>query len=86
MKSRLVNEVGGQRTFVIVLDPGEEAFATLIGFATEQGVGGASLTDHRRIRKSHRRLVRPRCENLPQNPGSRTVRGAECDRRCCAGG
>ena len=44
MKSRLVNEVGGQRTFVIVLDSGEEAFATLIGFATEQGVGGASLT------------------------------------------
>ena len=44
MKSRLVNEVGGQRTFVIVLDPGEEAFATLIGFATEQGVDGASLT------------------------------------------
>jgi predicted DNA-binding protein with PD1-like motif len=44
MKSRVVNEVGGQRTFVIVLDPGEEAFATLIGFATEQGVDGASLT------------------------------------------
>jgi predicted DNA-binding protein with PD1-like motif len=44
MKSRLVNELGGQRTFVIVLDPGEEAFATLIGFATEQGVDGASLT------------------------------------------
>jgi len=44
MKSRLVNEVGGQRTFVIVLDPGEEAFAALTGFATEQGVDGASLT------------------------------------------
>jgi len=44
MKSRLVNELGGQRTFVVVLDPGEEAFATLIGFATEQGVDGASLT------------------------------------------
>ena len=44
MKSRLVNEVGGQRTFVIVLDPGEEAFAELTGFATEQGVDGASLT------------------------------------------
>lgn len=29
MKSRVVNEIGGQRTFVIVLDPGEEAFAVL---------------------------------------------------------
>jgi predicted DNA-binding protein with PD1-like motif len=44
MKSRLVNEVGGLRTFVIVLDPGEEAFAELTGFAVDQKVEGASLT------------------------------------------
>ncbi|MBA1143067.1 PPC domain-containing DNA-binding protein [Mesorhizobium neociceri] len=44
MKSRLVNESAGQRTFVIVLDPGEEAFETLTAFAREHGVDGASLT------------------------------------------
>ncbi|MER8433652.1 PPC domain-containing DNA-binding protein [Mesorhizobium caraganae] len=44
MKSQLVNEVSGQRTFVVVLDPGEEAFAALKAFATDKNLGGASLT------------------------------------------
>lgn len=44
MKSRLVNESNGQRTFIIVLDPGEEASAALTAFATEQKADGASLT------------------------------------------
>ena len=44
MKSRLVSEAGGQRTFVVVLHPGEEAFAALTAFAIDQGVDSASLT------------------------------------------
>ncbi|TRC72279.1 DNA-binding protein [Mesorhizobium sp. WSM4307] len=44
MKSRLVNEASGQRTFVVVLDPGEEAFGTLTAFAIDQAVDSASLT------------------------------------------
>ncbi|ESY66885.1 MULTISPECIES: PPC domain-containing DNA-binding protein [Mesorhizobium] len=44
MKSRLVNEISGQRTFVVVLDPGEEAFMALTDFAADQKVDGASLT------------------------------------------
>ncbi|TPL73642.1 PPC domain-containing DNA-binding protein [Mesorhizobium sp. B2-3-15] len=44
MKSRLVNEANGQRIFVVVLDPGEEAFAALTSFAVEQKIGSASLT------------------------------------------
>ncbi|MBZ9668385.1 PPC domain-containing DNA-binding protein [Mesorhizobium sp. ES1-3] len=44
MKSRLVNEANGQRTFVVVLDPGEEAFSALTSFAVEQTIGSASLT------------------------------------------
>src|SRR5262245_38197510 len=43
MKSQLVNEVGGQRTYVVVLDPGEEAFTTLTAFATDQNIGSASV-------------------------------------------
>ncbi|MES0001333.1 DNA-binding protein [Mesorhizobium sp. M0051] len=44
MKSQRVNEISGQRTFVVVLDPGEEAFAALTAFAVDQKVGSASLT------------------------------------------
>lgn len=44
MKSQLVAESAGQRTFVVVLDPGEEAFAALTSFAVDQDIGGASLT------------------------------------------
>ncbi|MBZ9657674.1 DNA-binding protein [Mesorhizobium sp. ESP-6-4] len=44
MKSKLVAQTSGQRTFVVVLDPGEEAFAALSDFADEQGIAGASLT------------------------------------------
>jgi predicted DNA-binding protein with PD1-like motif len=44
MKSQLVNEVSGQRTFVVVLDPGEEAFAALTAFAVNKKLGSASLT------------------------------------------
>jgi len=44
MKAQLVNEVGEQRTFVVVLDPGEEAFGVLTAFAAEQRIGSASLT------------------------------------------
>jgi predicted DNA-binding protein with PD1-like motif len=44
MKSKLVGKTSEQRTFVIVLDPGEEAFASLTAFAVEQGITAASLT------------------------------------------
>ncbi|MBZ9848262.1 DNA-binding protein [Mesorhizobium sp. CA14] len=44
MKSKLVGETSEQRTFVVVLDPGEEAFACLTAFAVEQGMTAASLT------------------------------------------
>lgn len=44
MKSKLMVDDNGGRTFVLVLDPGEEALATLTAFATESGIGGASLT------------------------------------------
>ncbi|ARQ70948.1 PPC domain-containing DNA-binding protein [Streptomyces marincola] len=44
MRSRLVYEHGGLRTFVVVLDRGDEAFAGLTAFAAEQGLTGAALT------------------------------------------
>lgn len=61
MKSQLVNEIGGQRTFVVVLDPGEEAFAALTAFAVEQKIGSASLTAIGAFEKPRwAGLIRPR--------------------------
>jgi hypothetical protein len=44
MKSRLAAEQGSERTFVLILDEGEEAFAAITRFAAENGLSGASLT------------------------------------------
>jgi predicted DNA-binding protein with PD1-like motif len=44
MKSRILSNDDGVRTHVVVLDSGEEAFATLTHFANEAGVAGASIS------------------------------------------
>lgn len=44
MQSRLVAEADGKRTFVVVLDTGEEAFSTLTRWAEQEAISGASLT------------------------------------------
>ncbi len=42
MKSKLVSEDGG-RTFVLILDQGEEAFAAVTAFANERTITAASV-------------------------------------------
>jgi predicted DNA-binding protein with PD1-like motif len=44
MKSKLIHEHGGQRTFAIVFDKGDEAVEGLRGFARSHGLGAATLT------------------------------------------
>jgi len=44
MQSRLVWENAGERTFVLILDAGEEAFAAITNFAASNRLSGASLT------------------------------------------
>ena len=44
MKSRLAWQAAGERTYVLVLDAGEEAFAAITDFAAKNRLGGASLT------------------------------------------
>ena len=44
MKSRLVWEDAGERTYVLILDSGEEAFAAITAFAGREKLRGASLT------------------------------------------
>jgi hypothetical protein len=44
MKSVLLDERDGFRTFVVVLATGDEAAQALTGFATEQNLGGSHFT------------------------------------------
>jgi predicted DNA-binding protein with PD1-like motif len=44
MKSKVVSNQTGSRTIIVVLETGEEAFATLTRFADATGISGASLT------------------------------------------
>ena len=44
MKSKVVSDQAGSRTIVVILDSGEEAFATLALFANAAGISAASLT------------------------------------------
>jgi hypothetical protein len=44
MKSKLVAANAGERTFVVILDPGEDAFAALSEFARREKLSAASIT------------------------------------------
>ena len=44
MKSRLVWQQAGERTFVLILETGEEAFSAISEFAARNQLSGASLT------------------------------------------
>jgi predicted DNA-binding protein with PD1-like motif len=44
MKSKVLSSNGGMRTHIVVLDSGEEAFATLTSFAIEAGIAAASVS------------------------------------------
>jgi predicted DNA-binding protein with PD1-like motif len=44
MNSKLVWSNAGERTFVLILDPGEEAFAAITAFAVDRRLSGAALT------------------------------------------
>jgi len=44
MKSKLLAQTGAERTFILVLDEGEEALATITAFAKQERIGAASLS------------------------------------------
>ena len=44
MQARVLHELSGQRTFVVVLSTGEEAMGELIAFAKSQNIAAAQLT------------------------------------------
>lgn len=44
MRSKLIHESGGQRTFAVVMATGDEVMSQLDAFARSEGVNGASIT------------------------------------------
>jgi predicted DNA-binding protein with PD1-like motif len=44
MRSKLLGESDGVRTFVVVLDPGDEAFQSISEFAAAESVSAAAVT------------------------------------------
>lgn len=44
MKSKLLNQQGGQRTFAIILRTGDEAIACLKAFVEKEGIAAAQIT------------------------------------------
>jgi uncharacterized protein len=44
MKSKLLHEADGKRTFAVVLDTGDEAMGCLKAFSEKEHVGGAQIT------------------------------------------
>lgn len=44
MRSKLLGESDGVRTFVVVLDPGDEAFRSISEFAAAESVSAAAVT------------------------------------------
>lgn len=76
MKSIVAAEENGRRTFVLILESGEEAFTAISRFAAEKQIDGASLTalgafEHAKIgwfdpaaRKYHPIPIDEQCEVL----------------------
>ncbi len=44
MKQKLLNDSGGQRTFAVVLDTGDDVLKSLNSFVKEQRIGAAQIT------------------------------------------
>ncbi|MGY9047433.1 hypothetical protein P775_02890 [Puniceibacterium antarcticum] len=44
MRHKLLEDIGGRRKFVLVLDAGENAVASITAFAQDNGLGATSLT------------------------------------------
>lgn len=44
MKSKLIHEHGGERTFALIFEMGDEVMANLISFVAKNGIGGARIS------------------------------------------
>ena len=57
MKSKLIND-GPQKTYVLVLDKGDEAVSSIETFARENGISAAPIDRHRCVQRHRARFLR----------------------------
>jgi predicted DNA-binding protein with PD1-like motif len=67
MRYRVIEQVGERRTFVLVLDAGEEVTQALTTFATELGLQGASLTGIGALSRASLGWFNPQTKEFRQN-------------------
>ena len=75
MKSKSV-AAGEERTFVLILDQGEEAFKAITDFADKQCISGASVSAVGAFR-SQGRLGRPLRQNLQDDRRRQAMRSSQ---------
>ena len=63
MKSRLIHENGGERTFVLIFETGDEALAGLTAFAKEKQLTAARFTAIGAFRESRSAISTGRPSN-----------------------
>ena len=67
MKAKVIEDAD-EVTYVVVCDPGDEAFDTLTQFARAQDLEASQITAVGLLPR-HRRLVRPRDQGVSPHPG-----------------
>ncbi|SLN52193.1 PPC domain-containing DNA-binding protein [Roseisalinus antarcticus] len=67
MRYRILEDIGGRRKFVLVLDAGEEVTEAVAHFAAELGVKGASLSGIGALSRSHLGWFNPATKEFREN-------------------
>ncbi len=81
MKSKLIHDNEGERTFALIFEAGDEAMAGLREFARQHQLG-AAVHGHRSVSGGNAGLLRLAVEGLPQDPRPRAGRGSLAGGRC----
>jgi hypothetical protein len=64
MKSKLLSDKNGLKTFALVFDKAEDVKDPLLGFASQNRPGGSAARGHWCIQRGHAWLLRSRKEEL----------------------
>ena len=80
MKSRLLAS-GAERTFILIVEPEEEAFEAIRRFAGAENINAASVTAIGCLCNGNPRLFRSFDAGVPGNTGHPAERGSEPARR-----
>ncbi len=86
MKSKLIHEHHGEKTFALIFDTGDEAMAGLVEFAKLNHLGASQFHGDRRVSRGDAGLLRLGIQGVHEDPGEGAGRGSLAHRRCCLEG